>query len=187
MKMKHFYGRPDYGRWQVSAQNVICGEGIEKMPYIATSFQVPIYPPSWWFSGVSSHLRYTTGEERIRLNQNPGILGRAAATCAALIPIRKNEAWWAMAQDERRAIYAQSQHLEIGLDYLPEIARQLFHCRDAGEPFDFLTWFEFPPEASGRFDDLVARLRATPEWQYVDREIDIRLTRTDEAEEEDEE
>lgn len=187
MTMKHFYGKPDSGCWQVLTQNVICGEGINEMPFVATSYRVPIYPPGWWFSGVSSHLRYTTGEERVRLNRRPGVLGRPSATYAALIPIRKNEAWWALAQDERRAIYAQSQHLEIGLDYLPEIARQLFHCRDAGEPFDFLTWFEFPPKAADRFDELVARLRATEEWQYVDREIDIRLMRTDEEEEEAEE
>ncbi len=182
MKMKHFFGKPDGGEWRVTAQTVLCGEAIAHMPYIATSYDAPLHPPGWRFSGVSSHLRYTTNDERGRLNQNPGILGRAAATCAALIPIRKNEAWWSMAQDERRAIYARSVHLEIGLDYLPEIARQLFHSRDAGEPFDFLTWFEFPPEATDRFDDLVGRLRATEEWQYVDREIDIRLTRINEEE-----
>src|SRR2546428_7160638 len=29
--------------------------------------------------------------------------------------------------------------------YLPAIARRLYHCRDLGEPFDFLTWFEYAP------------------------------------------
>ena len=72
--------------------------------------------------------------------------GRPTADRAALIPLRKNAAWWALTQDERRHIFeAQSHHTQIGLDYLPAIARRLHHCRDLGEPqpFDFLTWFEF--------------------------------------------
>lgn len=97
---------------------------------------------------------------------------------AALIPIRKTADWWALAQDERRAIFEeQSHHTAIGMDYLPAIARKLYHARDLGEPFDFLTWFEFAPEHEAAFEALVARLRATREWTYVDREIDIRLVR----------
>lgn len=81
-----------------------------------------------------------------------------------------------MPQDERRAIFEeQSHHTEIGLDYLPEIARQLHHSRDLGEPFDFITWFEFAPEHSDKFDALLLQLRASKEWQFVEREIDIRL------------
>ncbi len=45
------------------------------------------------------------------------------------------------------------------------------------EPFDFLTCFEYAPQDAGAFDELVGRLRATEEWAYVDREVDIRLTR----------
>ena len=45
------------------------------------------------------------------------------------------------------------------------------------EPFDFLTWFEFAPSDSQAFDKLVAELRASEEWTYVDREVDIRLVR----------
>ena len=50
-------------------------------------------------------------------------------------------------------------------------------CRDLGgaEPFDFVTWFEFAPADTGAFNELLAALRASPEWQYVDREVDIRL------------
>ena len=63
------------------------------------------------------------------------------------------------------------------MDYLPAVARRLHHCRDLGspEPFDFLTWFEFRPEDAAAFDDLVERLRRTPEWRYVSREMEIRL------------
>jgi len=46
------------------------------------------------------------------------------------------------------------------------------------EPFDFLTWFEYAPDHSAAFDELVLRLRETKEWEYVDREIDIRLVRS---------
>ena len=94
--------------------------------------------------------------------------------------MRKNAAWWELPQDDRRAIFEEtSHHTKIGLGYLPAIARRLYHARDLGEPFDFLTWFEFAPEHEASFDDLVARLRATAEWNYIDREIDIRLERAD--------
>ena len=63
------------------------------------------------------------------------------------------------------------------MKYLPAIARQLHHCRDLGEPFDFLTWFEYAPQHTEAFEELVNELRATEEWQYVDREIDVRLVR----------
>ena len=105
-------------------------------------------------------------------------LGRPEATRAALIPMSKSAAWWALAQDERRNLLQEvSQHITIGLEYLPAVARRLYHGRDLGEPFDFLTWFEYAPQDAPAFEQLLARLRATPEWQYVDREVDIRLAR----------
>jgi len=63
----------------------------------------------------------------------------------------------------------------------PAVARRLHHCRDFGEnePFDFLTWFEFTRSDSPAFDELVAGLRGTEEWEYVEREIDIRVVRDD--------
>lgn len=61
--------------------------------------------------------------------------------------------------------------------YLPGIALKLYHSRDHGEPFDFLTWFEFAPDQEASFDHMLVRMRACAEWDYVDREIDIRLTR----------
>ena len=82
--------------------------------------------------------------------------------------------------EDRRAIFEEtSRHTAIGLEYLPAIARRLHHCRDIGEPFDFLTWFEFAPQHAAAFDELVARLRATPEWDFVEREVDIRLERVE--------
>ena len=97
-----------------------------------------------------------------------------------MIPIRQKATWWALAQDERREVFeAQSKHIAIGLNYLPAIARKRFQCRDliADEPFDFLTWFEFTPTDVAAFDDLLAAVRASPEWAYVEREADIRVVR----------
>jgi chlorite dismutase len=95
-----------------------------------------------------------------------------------LIPIRKSAAWWALAQDERRDVLeGRSRHIATGLEYLPAVARSLFHCRDLGEPFDFLTWLEFAPEHAPAFERLVDALRKSDEWRYVEREVDIRLVR----------
>lgn len=95
-----------------------------------------------------------------------------------MIPIRKSEAWWELTQDERREILEpRSRHIALGLEYLPAVARRLHHSRDLGEPFDFLTWFEFAPAHAGAFDELVGRLRASEEWSYVEREVHVGLTR----------
>jgi chlorite dismutase len=107
-------------------------------------------------------------------------LGRPEATCGALIPIRKNLAWWALTQDERQRVFEdQSNHARIGVQYFPALARRLHHCRylSENEPFDFLTWFEYAPAHEAAFNKLVAELRATEEWKYVEREVDIRLVR----------
>ena len=45
------------------------------------------------------------------------------------------------------------RHIATGLEYLPAVARRLHHGRDLGEPFDFLTWFEFAPEHAAAFED----------------------------------
>jgi len=109
--------------------------------------------------------------------KQPG-LARVEAKCAALIPVKKSARWWDLAQDERRAIFEErSEHIKIGLKYLPAVARRLHHCRDLGEPFDFLTWFEYAPSDTEAFEELVGILRQSDEWSYVEREVDIRLVR----------
>ena len=98
--------------------------------------------------GVTSNVRYTMQAEVETLNQHQAGLMRPEATCAALIPVRKTEAWWDLAQDERRRIFEErSRHIAIGIEYLPAVARRLHHSRELGEPFDFLTWFAYAPEA----------------------------------------
>jgi chlorite dismutase len=135
---------------------------------------------AWSLRGITSNERYVTRDEKNQLMAKQQGLGRAEASCAALIPLRKNAAWWALTQDERRRIFEeQSRHNQIGMQYLPAIARKLHHCRDLSEnePFDFLTWFEFAPAHEGAFEQLLAELRASAEWKYVEREVDIRLVR----------
>lgn len=129
---------------------------------------------------ITSNERYVVGGERDELVAKKLGLGRAEATCAALIPIRKRTAWWIFTQDHRQRIFEnQSQHAKIGLQYFPTLARRLHHCRDlsAHEPFYFITWFEFAPANEAAFNALLAALRATEEWKYVEREVDIRLVR----------
>lgn len=168
------------GDWVVHSFGAVCGEPLDPVERIEMQEggEGASAGMAWALRGVVSNLRYTTmGEaEDLRIKQPP--LGRSEATCAALIPIRKSPSWWALPQDERRAIYEErSRHTSIGLEYLPRIARRLHHSRDLGEPFDFLTWFEFAPEHSDAFDELLARLRSSEEWRYVIREVDIRLQR----------
>jgi hypothetical protein len=98
--------------------------------------------------------------------------------CAVLIPMSKSAPWWALAQDERLAIYGRARHMRIGMTVLPAVFRKLYHSRDLGETFDFLTWFEFAPADEPAFDDMLGQLRASEEWDYVNAESEIRLRRT---------
>jgi hypothetical protein len=169
----------DQGEWCVRRQFTVLGPPLANVKRISnvSGFQAPVNA-LWVLRGVTSNERYVERSEKEALVAKQEGLGRPEARCSALIPIRKNAAWWAMTQDERRSVFeAQSRHIAIGMHYLPAIARRLHHCRDLEEaqPFDFLTWFEFAPEHEGLFDKMLNELRASPEWHYVDREVDIRL------------
>jgi len=171
------------GSWRIASMRTIMGEPLAhaaRLEVVNGSFVPEIKSASWLLRGVTSNERYVTHEEQQLLMAKQPRLGRPEATCAALIPIRKTASWWSLAQDERRRIFEESSsHVTTGIKYLPAVARRLHHCRDLGEnePFDFLTWFEYAPADSSAFDELVAELRASEEWKYVDREIDIRVAR----------
>lgn len=173
-----FVGGPT-GPWKIVSIRAVSGDGLPQASHLELREGLnEAKDVTWQLRGVTSNLRYTTECERRALAAAQPALGRPEARCAALIPIRKTAAWWLLAQDERRAIIEeQSRHIAIGMAYLPAVARRLFHARDLGEPFDFLTWFEFAPEHAAGFDSLLTALRASPEWTYVDREVEIRLTR----------
>jgi len=171
------------GPWRVVSLSRVAGDSladVARLDIVAGAAPEISGDVKWVLRGATSNERYVTRAEKEELVARQPALGRAQATCAALIPIRKTASWWGLAQDERRKILEESSHhVALGMRYLPAVARRLHHCRDLGEsePYDFLTWFEFAPSDSAAFDELVARLRATEEWTYVDRETDIRLMR----------
>ncbi len=168
------------GQWKVLNMTPIVGDSLEQISHlkIVKSSTIKSTEGLWTLKGLISNIRYTEKDEKEKLTSIQADLSRPDALNAALIPIRKSETWWALAQDERRKIFeTQSHHIRTGLKYLPAIARKLYHCRDIGEPFDFLTWFEYAPSDLAAFEELVNALRKTEEWKYVDREIDIRLIR----------
>jgi len=132
----------------------------------------------WTLRGVTSNERYVNRAEQKALLERQPPLGRPEATAAALIPIRKSAEWWALSQDERRAIFEErSRPSRRGSSTCPRSPAVSTNSRDLGEPFDFLTWFEYAPADADAFEELVQRLRLTEEWSFVDREVDIRLTR----------
>lgn len=166
------------GQWRVTSIRSFRGESLPMAPALRISEASRAgESDGWMLRGTASNLRYTSQEGVSELRAVQSGLGRPAATRAALLPITKSAAWWALAQDERMGVFQRAKHHAIGLPYVRPIARALYHSRDLGEPFDFLTWFEFAPEDTPAFDHLLAELRASEEWAYVEREVDIRLTR----------
>ena len=170
------------GEWKVERLDPIMGPGLGSASHVHVVEGLNAAgnptPAAWVLRGVTSNERYVGRLQHDALTSRQERLGRPGSSRAALIPIKKSEAWWDLPQDERRRIFEDSSHhVEVGLEYVPAVARRLHHGRDLGEPFDFLTWFEFTPDAAADFEELVQRLRATEEWSYVEREIDIRLGR----------
>jgi chlorite dismutase len=173
----------DSGRWQVIGRRTVIGAPlatVKRLDIVIGAVQELPEDAQWKLAGMTSHDRYVTRPEKNQLVEKQVTIGRPEATHAALIPIRKSAKWWAMTQDERRAIFEESSHhIRIGMKYLPAIARRLHHCRDLAEPqpFDFITLFDYTKADSAAFEDMVAELRTTEEWKYVEREIDIRMMR----------
>ena len=170
------------GAWEVTAAATVIGSPMPPVSRVAVHEQAELPSPdpaaTWALVGRVSDGRYIRRAEQDVLTAIEAPLGRRAASRAAFIPIRKSAAWWALAQDERRAVLAErSQHISLGTRHAGTIARRLCHSRDLGGAFDFLTWFEFAPAQQPVFDEFVAELRGSPEWAYVERETDIRLAR----------
>lgn len=171
------------GSWRVTRLQTVAGDPlppVARLEILTGHLPAETAGARWSLRGITSNERYVTRAEKTELVEKQPGLGRPAATLAALIPIRKTPEWWTLTPDERRRIFEdQSNHIRIGMQFLPAIARRLHHCRDLGpdEPFDFLTWFEYSPADAPAFEDLVGQLRRSPEWAFVNREIDLRLER----------
>jgi hypothetical protein len=168
------------GDWRVQSISAYIGETLPSVERIEVRPEITRAAGEavWALHGTAGHARYVERREKGPLDAAGPPLGRLEAKLAALIPIRKNPQWWALPQDERRAIFEErSHHIADSMKYMPRIARKLYHARDLGEPFDFLTWFEFAAEHAAAFDELLFMLRSREEWSYVDREVEIRLER----------
>ncbi len=172
------------GSMLVASHATISGQPIARVDAVDMIAGIPTDLPLdaiWAVHGVASNDRYTTRAEKTELTSRQAPIGRPEATCAALILLRKRDEWWALTQDERRAILENnSHHIAIGMRYLPAVARRLLHCRDLDDqaPFDFIGYLDFSPENEAAFDEMLSQLRATREWSFMDREIDIRLVRS---------
>lgn len=170
----------DVGTFRIAKQVAIIGDPLQSAERLDVRQGASNEPCAFRLSGVTSNERYVTKGEKGALVAQQAPIGRPEAVHGAMIPIKKKAEWWALPQDERRAIFEErSRHVVIGLEALPAVARRLHHCRDLAtpEPFDFITWFDYRPEDTQRFDDLLGALRATLEWQYVEREVEVRVER----------
>ena len=171
----------DAGIWRVERMETLRGPSlppVSRITVIEGRDSLLLHKSVWSLRGITGEERYVRRAEHEMLESRQPSLGRPDATRAALIPIRKSQEWWQLSLAERREIFEeQSHHIAIGLNYLPAIGRRLLHGRDLGEPFDFLTWFEYSPAAAEEFEELVMQLRRAREWVYVNREVDIRLRR----------
>src|SRR5579859_823192 len=127
-----FFGG-ERGSWSVERIIAVKGAPVQAARRVAILEGWGHHLPSkasWLLRGVTSHDRYVTAEERESLRVRSAPLGRPPSTEAALIPIKKSAAWWALPQDERRAIFEErSHHIAASLPYLPNIARRLHHGR----------------------------------------------------------
>lgn len=98
--------------WAVASQRVICGEPLPQVNGLSVSLSVDfptvVSSSDWPLIGRASHVRYVEKAEKDKLVSVQAGLGRREASCAALIPIKKSDAWWALSQDERRDIFERN-------------------------------------------------------------------------------
>src|SRR5690606_799004 len=103
---------------QVTAMHTLTGEPLapaERLNLIDSQEFPERRGAAWLLSGITSYDRYLTRGEKAALTGKQPDLGQPEATCAALIPIRKNAAWWSLTQEERREILeTQSRHIQTG-------------------------------------------------------------------------
>src|SRR5262249_41261688 len=119
------------GRWSIERLETVAGSPLapaSRLEVIESPRAARPADAGGVLRGVTSNERYVTAAEHRELVARQEPLGRAGATRAALIPVRKSEAWWDLAQDERRRIFEESSHhIATGLEYLPAVARRLHH------------------------------------------------------------
>jgi hypothetical protein len=166
------------GRWQVTQMTTLMGEPLPLAACLDVREDHVLYLPaggSWILRGRTSSDRYTTTAEREPQTAVQPPLNRKHATCGALISVKRSESWRTLTQEESRSL--QDETSRITMRYVPAIASRTYYGYELGENFDVLMWFEFAPDDADTFDYVLYQLRETTEWRYVEREIEIRLTR----------
>jgi hypothetical protein len=63
-------------------------------PSVAT----PVNNGLWTLKGFAGNIRHAEKEEKEKLIAIQEALGQPNAICAALLPIKKNDTWWAFAK-----------------------------------------------------------------------------------------
>lgn len=159
--------------------NAVCIEASAPLSFPEDSL-FPIRSSLIQFQGVTQHLQYTDDIQLQELNRRSiSELEPSNHTTAVLIPIGKSEDWWKLAQNQRQAHFQKTGvsegHTAIGLKYMDRIFRKLYHsrCLNAGFSYDFLAYFEFKDVYEKDFSTLLAELRDTKEWTFVNFELEI--------------
>lgn len=97
-----------HGAWSVAEAKAVVGDplpSVERLDIVNGAVSSLPDGVRWILRGVTSNERYTTRVEKEQLVKKQAALGRPEAARAALIPIRKSAKWWALPQDERRALF----------------------------------------------------------------------------------
>ncbi len=163
------------GAWEVSELTTYRGPPLVPVSHLEIINGPMERTPSsatWVFSGFVQNTRYVSREELLPPSSRRAFTAPPPRTCAALIPLRRSKEWWQLGDAVRREIQ-QSQ--QSSLRYLSAMVRRWRHRLDLSDQFDCVTWFEYEPQDSSAFEDLLADWRASEEWKYIDRECDIRL------------
>ncbi len=171
--------------FQLRAQRTVIGDAPPPPHARVARVQsaTPLEAPRARLRGVAQHHQYTDAAQKRDLESvSHAELAPGPSTVAVLIPMRKNDAWWALSQDQRNAHFAGQGHTAIGRRYADRIYRKLYHSRylEHGSGCDFLTYFEFDEGHTSDFRALLDELRATAEWAYVDLEYEIWMTKAHE-------
>jgi hypothetical protein len=83
----------DAGAWNILSIAPVIGESLIAASHLEIASSASLGDASakpWQFRGVTSHVRYVERAEKIALTSAQAGLGRAEATRAALIPIKKS-------------------------------------------------------------------------------------------------
>jgi hypothetical protein len=72
----------------------------------------------------------------------------------------------------------QSHDVRIGLNTFPPLPG-VFITAGSSVRLRLFDMVEYAPSETDAFEQIVTGLRTSPEWEFVDREVDIRLARVD--------